>query len=83
MNKPGAYQLAAASKSINGIIASGGFQENASLRDIKVNRGDETFNIDLYDFLILGKSDSDLYLQNGDSLLINAEKFNRTIRRSK
>ena len=74
VNKPGAYQLAAASKSINGIIASGGFQENASLRDIKVNRGDETFNIDLYDFLILGKSDSDLYLQNGDSLLINARK---------
>ena len=74
LNKPGAYQLAAASKSINGVIASGGFQENASLRNIIINRRDKTFSIDLYDFLIFGKTNTDLYLQNGDSILVNARK---------
>lgn len=81
VNKPGGYNLSATSKSLNGIIASGGFQNQSSLRDIDILRsGEKIANIDLYEFLINGDSSGDVYLRNGDTILIKARKNSATIK---
>jgi protein involved in polysaccharide export with SLBB domain len=76
VNNPGSFRLSSTSKAINGIIASGGFTKKSSLRTIKITRGDDNEEriIDLYDFLIGGKINSDFYLRNGDSILVQARK---------
>ncbi|MDA9068897.1 SLBB domain-containing protein [Gammaproteobacteria bacterium] len=80
VNSPGAYKLSGTSKAINGIIASGGFKTNSSLRNIKIMRGDTLVStLDLYDFLIKGISGSDLYLQNDDTILVSAKSYSAYI----
>lgn len=48
-----------------------GLKENASLRTVSIIKSDGTEEvIDLYDYLIFGKRNSDLSIENGDTVLI-------------
>ena len=71
LRNPGTYNISALSKSINAIIASGGFDKNSSLRNIFLKRDGKTISsIDLYDFLIDAENYEDPYLINGDVIQV-------------
>jgi polysaccharide biosynthesis/export protein len=73
VKKPGLYYLNSTSTSLNGIVAAGGFGDNASLRTIEVlSSNNQRQVIDLYDFLIYGSVTSDIILKNGDRVLVGA-----------
>ena len=75
INNPGSYLLNALGSSVNGIISAGGFENNASLRSIGVFRNGELVKeIDLYDLLIFGSTNTEIDLESGDVLLVNALK---------
>ena len=70
---PGSYVINPNSKSINAVIASGGFNRSASLRNVNVLREGELIGeVDLYDLLIFCDTSSDVYLQDNDTVLITA-----------
>lgn len=72
VNFPGGYKLNSLAKPINALISSGGFTQKASLRTIKLLRGDELIKkIDLYDFLINGVNQKSLSLLAGDVLVVD------------
>ena len=69
---PGSYGVNAFATAINALITSGGLQPNSSLRNLIVNtKNQPSKSIDLYDFLINGKTDSDVVLNDGDTVLVN------------
>lgn len=69
---PGSYGVNAFATAINALITSGGLQPNSSLRNLIVNsKNQPSKSIDLYDFLINGKTDSDVILNDGDTVLVN------------
>jgi len=75
VNKPGSYAVSSMSTGVNAIITGGGFQRNASLRNISIVRGNQIVaNIDLYKLLIKGDSSSDTRLKNGDTVLVHGSK---------
>lgn len=75
VNNPGSYSVSSMSTGVNAVITGGGFQKNASLRDISIVRGKDVIaNIDLYKLLIDGDSSSDIRLKNGDTVLVNGSK---------
>lgn len=81
VKNPGAFRIGSASKAINAVIASGGFNEKASLRNIEIKRNGELISsIDLYDFLINGNTNADVYLRDGDTVLISGRKNTVSIR---
>lgn len=67
---PGSYGVNAFATVINSLISSGGFKDNSSLRNIKINNNGAIKEIDLYDFLIDGDTDKDVLLNDGDTLLV-------------
>ncbi len=68
---PGSYGVNAFATAINALITSGGLKPNSSLRSIKINsKGKDDQFLDLYDFLIDGKTNSDILLEDGDSVLV-------------
>tara|TARA_B100000900_G_scaffold416266_1_gene450747 strand:- start:428 stop:3121 length:2694 start_codon:yes stop_codon:yes gene_type:complete len=68
---PGSYGVNAFATAINALITSGGLKPNSSLRSIKINsKGKDDQFLDLYDFLIDGKTNSDVLLEDGDSVLV-------------
>tara|TARA_B100001123_G_scaffold447802_1_gene606522 strand:- start:370 stop:2148 length:1779 start_codon:yes stop_codon:yes gene_type:complete len=68
--KPGSYTLSALSSVINALYLSGGPNSQGSLRHIKVRRGSQEYNFDLYDLIVFGKSDTDIRLEDGDIIFI-------------
>jgi polysaccharide export outer membrane protein len=69
--KPGAVNLSSLSTATQGIIAAGGVRLSGSLRDIQLKRdGAVIASLDLYDMLINGSRQSDLRLQDGDTIFI-------------
>ena len=81
VKNPGAFRIGSASKAINAVIASGGFNEKASLRNIEIKRNGELISsIDLYDFLINGNTNADVFLRDGDTVLISGRKNTVSIR---
>lgn len=69
---PGSYKLSGFNTVFNGLYAAGGITEEGTFRVIKHFRGDELHQtVDLYDFLVSGKSDANLTLQNGDVILVD------------
>ena len=72
---PGAYNLGVMSSPLNALVASGGFNQNSSLREIKVFRGKDLIDeIDLYELLVNGKTFTDVRIQSGDSILVSGLK---------
>ena len=73
VNLPGTYSFSALNTVFNAIYVSGGINENATLRNIKIfrnNKLEET--IDLYKYLTSGDGSSNLRLENNDLILVGA-----------
>ena len=75
---PGIYTLSGNSNPIHALVMAGGVDEFGSYRDIKVKRGNKVIHtIDVYDFLINGRSETYHRLQSGD--LVFVEKAQKHI----
>ncbi|MFO8022943.1 MAG: SLBB domain-containing protein [Perlabentimonas sp.] len=75
---PGTYTLPAFASAFNALYLAGGPGESGTFREIKIFRNDELIeSIDLYDFLIKGKSFKNVRLKNNDLIFIEPFK-NRT-----
>ncbi len=71
VNKPGGYTISGYASVFNALYSVGGPLTSGSLRNIQVLRGKTVASeIDLYEYLISGKSDKDIRLQNGDVVFI-------------
>ncbi|MFA6872937.1 MAG: SLBB domain-containing protein [Bacteroidaceae bacterium] len=67
---PGSYTLPSLSSVYNALYLSGGPTENASFRKVQISRGNKIISvIDLYDFLVYGKS-STLCLRDNDVIKV-------------
>ena len=67
---PGTYRLSPFATVLNALHNAGGVTENGTLRAIKVVRGKEEKTVDIYGYLLEGRSDSDLVLKEGDVVLV-------------
>ena len=68
---PGIYTLSGNSNPIHALVMAGGVDEFGSYRDIKVKRGNKVIHtIDVYDFLINGRSETYHRLQSGDLVFV-------------
>lgn len=68
--RPGTYALSSFSTVFHALYKAGGISRLGSLRNIKVVRGGRTVaTVDVYDYIIHGKSHSDIRLQEGDVIL--------------
>jgi polysaccharide export outer membrane protein len=71
ISQPGAYQISALGTALTALYAAGGVTERGNLRDIPVQRGGTTVaTLDLYDFLLHGKSHDDVRLETGDVVFV-------------
>ena len=72
VKNPGTYIVNPFSTITSSLSYSGGFEDYASLRNIVVIREGKSINFDLYEFLILGSRDSDINIQQSDTILIQS-----------
>ena len=71
VRKPGAFTLSSLSTLLNAVFASGGPLPQGSMRNIQVNRGNQTVaHFDLYDLLLKGDKSKDVPLQPGDVIFV-------------
>ena len=65
--QPGTYALSSFSTVFHALYKAGGISQLGSLRNIKVVRGGRTVaTVDVYDYILHGRSHSDIRLQEGD-----------------
>jgi len=75
VNQPGIYPIHPFSTVMTGLILVGGVKESGSLREIQVIRDGEVHTIvDLYAFLLQGKTDRDIRLQDQDVIVVPVRK---------
>ena len=75
---PGAYELPSFTTIFNALYAAGGPTINGSFREVQLFRGGKQIaNADLYEFLLKGKTDKNLRLEDNDVLLI--PKYNKRV----
>ena len=68
---PGTYTLPSLATLFHALYHAGGVGNIGSLRSIKVNRkGKEIADVDIYDYLLKGKSDLDISLNDGDVIIV-------------
>ena len=68
---PGSYSVSSLATVVNALSAAGGPTKNGSLRSIKISRnGKPSADADLYDILLRGDRNSDIRLQNGDTVFV-------------
>lgn len=73
VSNPGTYVVNPFTTALESISYAGGPMEQASLRNISINSSNgNSQTIDLYDFLISGERDSDVSLQNGDTVVVRS-----------
>lgn len=71
VNTPGTYRLSAFSTVFNAIYRAGGVTATGSLRNIRVVRsGEEIASVDVYGYLMDGRTDVDIRLQEGDAIIV-------------
>lgn len=69
---PGTYTLSAFSTVFHALYRAGGVNKIGSLRDIKLVRNGKTIeSLDVYDFIMKGKMNDDIRLQEGDVIIVN------------
>ena len=69
--QPGAYTVGGLTTTIDALLASGGVRRTGSLRNIQLIRGGKSIQrLDLYDLLLRGHSDQDLYLAHNDTIFV-------------
>ena len=67
--EPGVVRTTSLSSGLEVLLMSGGVKKTGSLRNIKLYRGQQVFNIDLYRFL-LGQAGEDISLMDGDRIVV-------------
>ena len=68
---PGTYQVSSLSSVYHALYLAGGFSSLGSVRKISLIRnGKEVKTVDVYDFLLNGKSSDDVKLQEGDNIVV-------------
>ena len=68
---PGTYSLSAFSTIFHALYSAGGVSNIGGLRNIQVVRnGKNIANVDVYDFIMQGKTKDDISLQEGDVIII-------------
>lgn len=68
---PGTYSLSSFSSLFNALYLAGGVNDIGSLRNIKLYRGGKLVaTLDVYDYLINGKQDVNVRLENDDMVII-------------
>ncbi len=69
---PGTYTLPSLASLFHSLYHAGGINKIGSLRSIQLNRNGKVFaNIDIYDYLLKGKNDLDIQLQDGDVIVVS------------
>lgn len=72
---PGTYTLSAFSTIFHALYRAGGVNEIGSLRGIKLVRNGKTIeNLDVYEFIMKGKMNDDIRLQEGDVIIVEPYK---------
>ena len=70
--QPGTYALSAFSTVFHALYSAGGVSDIGSLRNIQVVRnGKNIANVDVYDFIMQGKTKDDISLQEGDVIIVS------------
>lgn len=68
---PGTYILPSFATLFNALYAAGGVNDIGSLRSVKVFRnGKEVANLDVYDYLLRGKSATNIRLEENDMIIV-------------
>jgi len=68
---PGTYALSSLSTVFHALYKAGGVNELGSLRNIHLTRnGNRIATVDVYDFILKGKTASDIRLQEGDVIIV-------------
>lgn len=68
---PGTYRLSSFSTVFNALYRAGGVTSTGSLRAVKVVRGGEQIaSVDVYGYILDGKTDTDIRLQEGDVVIV-------------
>ena len=71
--QPGTYSLSAFSTLFHALYRAGGVNDIGSLRDVRLTRGGKVINrIDVYDFMLTGKVNDDIRLEEGDVIIVPA-----------
>lgn len=69
--RPGTYAISSFSTAFHALYRAGGIGSLGTLRGIRVIRGGRTISvIDVYDYILRGRSSSDIRLQDGDMILV-------------
>ncbi|MFQ5769787.1 MAG: SLBB domain-containing protein [bacterium] len=69
--RPGKYVLSAMNTVLDAIILAGGPTEKGSIRDVRLIRNAELYaSVDLYQFLMHGNDEYDVFLQAGDRIFV-------------
>ena len=69
----GTYNLSSLSNILHALYRAGGVSELGSLRDIQLMRkGKKVATVDVYDFILNGKSADDIKLEEGDVIIVPA-----------
>ena len=70
---PGTYYLSSLSNIYHALYRAGGVSDLGSLRDIRlVRNGKQIASLDVYEFILKGKSPGDIQLQEGDIVIVPA-----------
>ena len=68
---PGTYTLSSLATLFNALYAAGGVNDIGSLRNIKVYRNSkEIASLDVYDYLLNGKYETNIRLEDNDMIII-------------
>lgn len=74
VEKPGAYVFHGNTTVFQALYMAGGPNSEGSVRSVQVARGDSIFNVDLYDYLMHGKSTNSTILFDGDVVFLSRAK---------
>lgn len=78
VTRPGSYTVSGLSSLLNTLITTGGIKRTGSLRNIQVRRaGQLVATMDLYELLLKGTDDGNIYLRQGDVVFV--PPVNKTI----
>lgn len=70
---PGTYTLPSLASVFNALYAAGGVNDIGTLRDIRIYRGNrQVARLDVYDYLLNGKYDANVRLQDNDMVIVGA-----------
>ncbi|TFB09815.1 hypothetical protein E3V36_05730 [Candidatus Marinimicrobia bacterium MT.SAG.2] len=71
VKRPGGYTMRATVTAFNALYYGGGPNQRGSLRNIRIIRDGKTINrMDLYSYLLYGKTEEDMRLQDGDAIFV-------------